>query len=248
MKGRTFIHPDTQQLCTSLVREITSHLRGSTGRGEACVALSGGSTPVPFFRQLATVMDDPSCYTVWSRVHFFWVDERCVPPDHADSNYRSVREHLFMKQDIDGAHIHRILGENDPDEEAGRYSGEVLRIVPHIGGWPSFDWILLGLGSDGHTASIFPDRMDLMDSDRLFEHVHHPKTGQPRITMTPRLINNAGRVSFMVTGTSKHAILHDLAASPEDAVNYPADMIHPVHGLLEWWMDEEAETTDNHGK
>jgi 6-phosphogluconolactonase len=140
------------------------------------------------------------------------------------------------------------MGENEPDEEAARYAGEVRRIVPDVHGWPRFNWMLLGLGSDGHTASLFPDRMDLKASARCCESVRHPETKQPRITMTPGLINNAARISFLVTGTTKRAILQELNRDPDEAAVYPAETIDPVQGILEWWMDEEAASMNSHGQ
>ena len=248
MKDRTIISPDSLQLCARLAGEITDHLRDAAGRGKACIALSGGNTPVPFFREIASAMGEPRYNDVWSRVHFFWVDERCVPPEDTESNYGMVRRYLFEKAGFADERIHRIMGENNPDQETKRYAGELQRNVPFVRGLPSFDWILLGLGSDGHTASLFPDRMDLASSDKLMEHVRHPQSGQSRITMTPRLINNAGRISFLVTGASKRAILQALDVSTDHLPAFPAQMIRPLHGVLDWWMDREATFIRNHGK
>lgn len=248
INDRRITSPDSPSLCARLVREITDHLRVAAGNGKACIALSGGNTPLPLFRELASAMSEPRYRDVWSRVHFFWVDERCVPPGDAESNYGMARRYLFEKAGFAGGHIHRVAGENNPDEEAERYAGEVKRIVPLVGGVPSFDWMLLGLGSDGHTASLFPDRMDLARSDNLTEHVRHPQSGQSRITMTPKLINNAARISFLVTGASKRAILQALEDSPDHPAAYPSQMIRPLHGVLDWWMDEEAALFLGHGK
>jgi len=247
-KDRRIISSDSLQLCTRLVWEITDYLSDAAGKGKACIALSGGNTPVPLLRELAMVLKDPRCLNVWSRVHFFWADERCVPPEDTESNYGMAWRLLFEKAGFAAGHIHRIRGENAPDEEAERYAGEVQQNVPFVRGLPSFDWVLLGLGSDGHTASLFPDRMDLAFSDKLIEHVRHPLSGQSRITMTPKLINNAARISFLVTGVSKRDILQELTGRPGRPLGFPADMIRPLQGTMDWWMDEDAALSNSHGK
>jgi len=199
------------------------------------VALSGGTTPRTIFEYFAshgqTSID-------WKKVLFFWSDERCVSPDSDESNYRMTRISMLDKLNIPEVHIFRIHGEADPEEEAQRYSRILNENVPLKNGFPCFDLILLGLGEDGHTASIFPGNTQLFQSEHFCETVKQPQTGQQRVTLTGPVINNADNVVFLVTGMGKAEIVFNVWNTTKN--NYPASLVCPVHGRLTWLLDHDA--------
>lgn len=200
------------------------------------VALSGGSTPLLFFQKLASSPHRENI--AWQNVHFFWGDERCVPPDHPDSNYGMTKKNLLDLIAIPDENIHRILGENTPQDEAKRYAREIHQLLPiSQNGLPEFDWILLGLGDDGHTASIFPDSDVLEERTDICAVAVHPETGQKRITLTLPVINHAKRISFLVTGENKAKMVAKVLSGDE---SLPASFVQPMHGILEWRLDEQA--------
>ena len=200
------------------------------------LALSGGKTPSMLFSLLADKFADT---LPWQKIHFWWGDERMVPPDDPESNFGVANELLFKKLAIDKENIHRIKGENSPKMEAGRYEMEIKSLVPEKKGWPSFDLIMLGLGDDGHTASIFPDQMDFLESNQVTAIAAHPLSGQKRITLTGKVINNAKKVAFLVSGESKAPIYNEIVNSTENSLKYPAAHIHPV-GELHWFVDNKT--------
>lgn len=206
-------------------------------REKVHIALSGGSTPKVVFDELADNFQDD---IDWSGVHLYWGDERCVPPDHNDSNYKMTVEHLLSKIDIPEAHIHRIYGENKPEEEAKRYADLLEEQLPLENGIPQFDLVILGMGDDGHTASIFPHEIELWYSERYCEVANHPESGQQRITVTGQVINNARLVAFLVTGKSKEEKVKEILGEESGAERYPASLVKPTDGKLVWFMDEEA--------
>jgi len=204
---------------------------------EFCIALSGGSTP----ELLYSVIGDHFSKTIsWEKVHFFWGDERCVPQDNAESNYGMTQRSLLRKISIPGSNIHRIIGENDPETEASRYASEIDKYTRKRGGLPVFDLIILGLGEDGHTASIFPSDSGLLESDSICAVASHPVTLQKRITLTGRVINNAENINFIVTGRKKAGIVEKILNKKPDAQNFPASMIVPAYGELFWFLDKES--------
>jgi 6-phosphogluconolactonase len=201
------------------------------------VALSGGSTPELLFSILG---DHFSESAIWEFVHFFWGDERCVPPDNKESNYGMARKNLLDKIDIPSSNIHWINGEGDPEKEAVRYSQEILSITRVRDGLPVFDQIILGLGEDGHTASIFPGNIQLFNSHKICEVTVHPISLQKRITLTGSVINNSDSVDFLVTGRKKAEIVEKIVNRSPVAQNYPASFVNPLHGILKWHIDIEA--------
>lgn len=227
------IYPTIGLLAEDFAEEIIAKINTSAKPGKVLnVMLSGGNTPKLLFENLAKTS---SQVKNWEHVHFYWGDERCVPPDDPESNYRMAKQELFDKIQIPEANIHRIFGENNPEKEALRYASEISII-------PSFDLIMLGMGDDGHTASIFPNNLDLMNSSRLCEIAIHPKTGQNRITITGKVINAAKVVAFLVTGKNKAGIIADIFSKTGSYLTYPATHIHPEKGELRWLLDEEAAT------
>jgi len=201
------------------------------------VALSGGGTPKILFDILA---EKSNKSIGWNQVHFFWVDERCVPPSDHESNFGMTKNILLNKINIPEKNIHRIHGEADPLKEADRYSREVLKHNRKINNLPLIDVVLLGMGDDGHTASIFPGNLNLFNSEKICEVASHPFTGQKRITLTGKVINNADAIFFIVTGSSKAVIVEQIFKEDPLSVNYPATYIKPFHGSLTWLLDKKA--------
>lgn len=227
----TLVHAEAEQI-VKLAREAIA------ARGRFSLALSGGSTPKPLYELLAK---PPYASRIdWSRVHVFWGDERCVPPDHPDSNYRMTREALLDHVPIPAENVHRIAGEDEPDAAARAYE-QVLREFFGVAEGPperSFDFVLLGMGNDGHTASLFPNTAPVTEEQRwvMANHV----VGLPqtwRITLTPPVLNAAAVVTFLVAGASKAPRLKEAI---EGAMELPVQRIHPTHGALSWMVDAAA--------
>lgn len=204
------------------------------------LAFSGGTTPKHFFEKLAARQKNPGTASDWSRVHVFWVDERCVPPDHKDSNYGMTSHSLLEALNLPKGQVHRIHGEDDPQKEAIRYENEIRMIFQKPNGIPVFDWIFLGMGEDGHTASIFPDRFDLLESPDVCAVALHPLSRQLRVTITGPVISNARRISFLVTGENKSALIRQIIKEEPEAKRYPAFYIKPVNGYMDWYLDSYA--------
>ncbi|MDX9882520.1 MAG: 6-phosphogluconolactonase [Prolixibacteraceae bacterium] len=201
------------------------------------IALSGGQTPKLLFQYLSSKYREK---LPWQRLHFWWGDERCVPAAHADSNYGVARELLFSKIEIPAENIHPVNGENDPHEEAVSYGHQLQGQLNNRHGWPVFDLIILGMGNDGHTASIFPDQMHLLGSGSVCEVSTHPDTRQKRITLTGKTLNNANRVYFLVTGENKAKRISQIMNNRKKAQKFPAYHIIPENGDFYWYLDEDA--------
>ncbi|MFW5725090.1 MAG: 6-phosphogluconolactonase [Bacteroidota bacterium] len=212
-----------------------SHSKPDTGY--TSLALSGGSTPKSIFEYLS---GPGSAKIPWKKIRFFWGDERCVPPDHKESNYRMTKENLFDKTPVPPENIFRIKAEDDPVTEARRYSKLVANYVPAVKNIPIFDIVMLGLGEDGHTASIFPDEIDLFDSSDLFVATRNPYTGQHRISATGKIINNARRVFFLVTGASKAAVVEKIIKKQQNYKELPASRVNTQFHNVSWLLDQEA--------
>jgi 6-phosphogluconolactonase len=210
-----------------------------TERGTCSIALSGGSTPRRLFQLLAA--RGPGALP-WEHVDLWWGDERTVPPDHADSNYRMAREALIDPLGLAASHVHRIAGELvDHDAAARAYERQ---LVAALGAPPVFDLVLLGLGPDGHTASLFPGSPALGETARWV--VANPVTSPlvhgtaTRITITAPAINAARHVRFLIAGADKAAALAQVLEGPRDPERYPAQLIAPSRGDLVWFVDGAA--------
>jgi 6-phosphogluconolactonase len=205
-------------------------------RGRFRVALSGGSTPKGAYAALAS--EEIRARIKWERVDVLWGDERCVPPDHPDSNYRMASEALLSSVPIPAGNVHRMPEGPSPEEAAESYS-TVLRNVFGLsrGEIPRFDLILLGLGEDGHTASLFPDAGVTSEAGRIVASSGVSRGGHYRLTLTLPVINNAAAVAFLVSGRRKSAVLHDVLAGVS---SLPAASVRPRDGELVWFVDREA--------
>ncbi|WP_431121741.1 6-phosphogluconolactonase [Flagellimonas flava] len=206
-------------------------------KAEFHVALSGGSTPKIVFDILAEKFGDK---IDWNKIHFYWGDERCVPPTDDQSNYKMTLEHLFSKIDVPQENIHRVLGENDPNPEAMRYANLLEINLDRVKGVPQFDLVILGMGDDGHTASIFPHEIDLWEAADHCVVATHPESGQKRVSINGKVINTAKEVAFLVTGQSKAEKVKTIIGQSEGFKDYPAALVNPVSGNLSWFMDQEA--------
>jgi len=238
MKPKTLVFQSLRTLAEALAKEIIELANKSFRSKTACyIMLSGGSTPKALFEVIAK---SPPLGMSWEMVHFFWGDERCVAPDDLESNYGMAWQTLLQKLSIPASNIHRIRGEEIAEIEAKRYSAELKKVVPAKNEIPVFDLIMLGMGDDGHTASIFPDRIDIIDSENLCEATVNPYTGQQRITVTPKALNNAQKIVFMVTGKNKASVVSEILLQKGDYLSYPASYIKPTTGELVWMLDEDA--------
>lgn len=242
MDHRFNIFQTVQQLNDALCRNFADALHRMTTSGKPIyLALSGGNTPQMFLRRLSVWNDENNMNPIdWSNIHFFWVDERCVPPGHPESNFGTAHSGLLSGLELKPEQIHRIRGENDPVNEVHRYAEEIRRTVPLVNAMPAFDQIFLGVGEDGHTASIFPGFPGLMHSGNICELAVHPVTGQQRISLTLKTINNARRITFIVTGETKSNIIGEITGHSASAEQYPVHYVMPVHGTLEWYLDQKA--------
>ncbi len=204
---------------------------------ELHVALSGGSTPGIVFQALA---ERYASGVDWSKVHIYWGDERAVPPTDVESNYKMAFETLLGRVLVPEQQIHRIRGEEPPEEEAMRYSRVLRENLPLTHGIPQFDLVLLGMGDDGHTASIFPDKIKLWYATENCVVARHPESGQERVSITGKLINNAREVAFLVTGSNKAQKVREVIRKEEGYDRYPASLVAPHTGALRWYLDWEA--------
>jgi 6-phosphogluconolactonase len=234
MKPGVEILPNKEDLIARSLTVVVEKLQEAVEtRGEATIALSGGSTPKPLYEALA------SQPLPWSKIHIFWGDERYVPSDHPDSNERMARQAWLDQIDIPEHNIYPMPTEaGDPQIDAQSYENELARYFRVAAGeFPTFDVILLGLGDDAHTASLFPHTQALQVCDRLITVGN--KDGQPRLTFTVPLINQGRCVIFLAAGASKQPALKKIFAENADPQTYPARFIRP-QGELFWLLDESA--------
>jgi len=210
-------------------------------RGRFCVALSGGSTP----RRMYEILSEAPRWAQidWRRVEFFWGDERAVPPEHPDSNYGIATTVLLRKLGVVADRVHRIRGElPDVEEAAALYQDELARVfaTPVEGLPPIFDLILLGMGADGHTASLFPFSQALTERRRWVVANTVPKIGKSRVTMTFPILNRAAEVRLLVTGSDKASALREALAGPREPERLPVQAVVPEGGRLIWLVDRAA--------
>jgi 6-phosphogluconolactonase len=205
------------------------------------VALSGGSTPKSLYSLLASDASLRS-QVPWDKIHFFWGDERHVPPDHADSNYRMANEAMLSKVPVPAAHVHRIRVENPNAGQAAEEYERTLHTFVQPGGTtlPCFDVVLLGMGPDGHTASLFPGTTALQETTRLVVANWVEKFSTYRITLTLPVLNNADRMLCIVGGADKAEALQAVLDGDEQSPRFPSQLIRPTHGRLIWLVDQAA--------
>ena len=227
---QTKIFPTAQDAVKQIAQEFIEYSRQNR---VVHISLSGGSTPKLLFKTLAA---EPFKSEVqWQNLHFWWGDDRMVHPTDPESNYGEVQKLLFDHINIPAENIHRIRGEENVEQELARFSQELTACVPDL----AFDWIILGMGTDGHTASLFPRQTDFNDQN-VAVIAKHPETGQIRISKTASLIEKAKRITYLVTGGSKAEILKEIQTTPAENLPYPAAKIKAKNGVTEWVLDSDA--------
>lgn len=222
--------PTAQQAVEKIAQELKTY---SEQQRPVHISLSGGSTPKLLFKTLA---QSPYAEQInWKNLHFWWGDERMVSEQDPESNYGEVQKLLFDHIQIPTENIHRIRGENEPHFELNRFQEELSAVIPK----GVFDWIILGMGADGHTASLFPHQTHF-DDENLAVIAKHPESGQIRISKTAKLIEQAKRITYLVTGEGKADILKEIQTIPAEHLPYPAAKIKAKNGVTEWYLDKAA--------
>jgi 6-phosphogluconolactonase len=233
------IYPDADTLSQAAAQYVVRVANEAISEhGRFTIALSGGSTPKRLYSLLASDL-----YRVqidWALVDVFWGDERCVPADSPDSNYYMAQETLLSRVPIPANQVHRMpADEADREAAALHYTQEMQRVFGS-NGIPNFDLIQLGMGPEGHTASLFPHQDALKETQRLVMAVTVPKPPPPRLTFTPPLLNAARHVQFLVTGDEKAEALKQVLEGPYQPDEYPAQIVRPQNGEVLWMLDTAA--------
>jgi 6-phosphogluconolactonase len=237
-----YVEPDAVALARRAAQYVTEMAGEAVDAlGRARIAISGGSTPKAVFETLADPAQPWRLRMPWQKLDLYWVDERCVAPGDAESNYRMTREALLDHVPLKPAQIHRIEGELEPEAAANRYESE-LRSSFRLedGESPRFDLVALGMGEDGHTASLFPHTKALRELERLAAANHLPQRDSWRITLTWPVINRARSVFFLIFGRRKAAILKEVLTGPLDPERLPSQLIWPSSGILTLILDKDA--------
>jgi 6-phosphogluconolactonase len=242
LKVEYFVEPDATALARRAARYfVDAAAQAAAAHGRARIAISGGSTPKVAFEMLADPAQPFRTAMPWDKLDLWWVDERCVPPDHPDSNYRMTREAMLDHVPLAPAQIHRMEGELAPDVAASRYEAELRSSFrPEGSQTPRFDLIALGMGPDGHTASLFPHTAALREVTRLAVANHVQNKDAWRITLTQTVINNGASVFFLIAGADKAQILSEVMTGPRDPERLPSQLIAPAGGILTLLLDKAA--------
>lgn len=212
---------------------LAQHIKNKVNSSDSFnLAVSGGSTPKMLFEALTAIKDKIE----WNKLQLFWVDERCVAPDHDESNYRMTLENLLSNVALPEGNIHRMKGELSPEDGLIDYQNDI-NSLPKSEGLPQFDLIILGMGDDGHTASIFPPSKELITIESDLAIGTNPYSGQKRLTLTGRTIKNAKEIIFHVTGKNKAQVLSEILNEKGDFETYPS---YYFKDEAEWWVDNAA--------
>ncbi|NQU55128.1 MAG: 6-phosphogluconolactonase [Bacteroidetes bacterium] len=230
------IYATPKKVYKAIAKEIF-RLTQNSSQPRFDIALSGGNSPKGLFEKISKKYADS---IPWDRIHFWWGDERCVSPESNESNYKMTTDYLLSNISISKDNIHRIQGEANPEKEAKRYSEEINSNLYLREENPVFDLIILGLGDDGHTASIFPDQIELFEDEKICVVAQHPITGQKRVSLSGKVLNNASRIFFLVTGENKSMRISEIMNDSAAAKLLPAYYISPKNGELIWFLDEPA--------
>jgi 6-phosphogluconolactonase len=237
------ILPDAEELCRVAAEESVRLANEAVrARGRCAVALSGGSTPKALYRLLASEEGGLRSRVPWGQIHFFWGDERHAPPDHPESNYRMADAVMLSRVPVPLLNIHRIPAENPEARKAAEDYAQTLSefFRPGPGQFPRLDLVLLGMGPDGHTASLFPGTDAVREQTRWVAAPWVEKLNAHRITLTPPVLNNAAHAIFLVTGEEKAETLRSVLEGEYQPDRFPAQVIRPVGGQLLWMVDRAA--------
>ncbi|HUA99372.1 MAG TPA: 6-phosphogluconolactonase [Terracidiphilus sp.] len=237
-----FVEPDSTALARHAARHFVEMAEEAVAaRGRARIAISGGSTPKAAFALLGDPAQPWRARMPWDRLDLYWVDERCVPPDHPDSNYRMTREALLDHAPLKPAQIHRMEGELAPETAAARYESDLRNGFRLEGAeTPTFDLVQLGMGPDGHTASLFPHSAAIHELGRLAVANHVENKDAWRVTLTWPVINHGRSVFFLIGGADKAERLHEVLFGPRDVDRLPSQLIRPTSGILTLILDQAA--------
>ncbi|RMG39911.1 MAG: 6-phosphogluconolactonase [Methanobacteriota archaeon] len=234
------IFPSGEPFVTGAASLLISFIREKLQQQEICtVVLAGGNTPRSIYQYFTELPAEGQ--PDWKRIHFFWGDERTVPPTHPESNYRMVAESLLNHLSIPESNIHRMKGELPPAQAAEDYRKQLHQFFQ--GRMPAFDLVILGLGADGHTASLFPGTTAVKEKEKWVTEVYVEQLNTWRITLTFPVINHAQQIVFLVAGTAKAAILEKLMNLVEASPTLPASLVKPETGEVMWLLDEAAGRT-----
>lgn len=242
LRIKYYVEPDA----AALARRAAQYFVEMAGEavaygGRARIAISGGSTPRAAFQMLANPNEPWRARMPWESLDLYWVDERAVPPDNAESNYRMTREAMLDQVPLHPDQIHRMEGELEPEVAAVRYESELRNgFRLEIGDIPRFDLVALGMGDDGHTGSLFPRTAAIHELHRLVTANHVPQKDSWRITLTWPVINHASSVFFLIAGADKAAILKEVLTGPRDMERLPSQLIWPCSGILTLILDKAA--------
>lgn len=242
LRIKYYVEPDAQALARRAAQYFVEMAgEAAAYRGRVRIAISGGSTPRSAFQMLADPCQPWRSRMPWGCLDLYWVDERTVGPDHAESNYRMTREALLDHVPLRPDQIHRIEGELEPEVAAARYESELRNSFRLEGAEsPRFDLVALGMGADGHTASLFPHTEAIHELSRLVTVNPVPQKGASRITLTWPVINHADSVFFLIAGADKAAVLREVLIGPRDPERLPSQLIWPVSGILTLILDKAA--------
>lgn len=238
-KPQILVLDDRESLFVRAAEEIV-HVSGESicTHGQFAWCLTGGNTPADVYSLIATRFH---LSVDWNAVHLFWGDERCVPPGDEASNYGMANRTMLSKLSLDPEQIHRMRGEDDPEQGAREYEKQLKQFFSLSDGeFPRFDLVLLGLGDNVHIASLFPGIPAIHERRRLAVAVAVDAPQPERITLTPPVLNNAARVMFIVAGQNKAQAVKTALEGPRDADRYPAQIIDPAHGEVMWLLDRAA--------
>ncbi len=241
MEKTVWIHNSVEDLNNAASESIAEILTQAVHlRGTANIGLSGGSSPIGVYEALA---QNQSHYSVpWSEVHFFWGDERCVPPEYSDSNYRQAFDNFLSKIPASAENIHRIKGELSPQDAVSDYIHVLSNFAKGKTPWPVFDIALMGMGEDGHTASLFPGRISPGEDVSPVIQVNASCQDRPaaRVTLTPMVFNASRNVIFLIVGEAKARMLQIALSDHLDPENIPVQRIQPAQGNIIWHVDSSA--------
>lgn len=208
-------------------------------RGRFFIALSGGNTPRAFYLLLS--QSPWRARVPWAKAEVFFGDERCLPPQHPDSNFHIACKAMIEPLSLPQENVHRMLGELDPHAAAAAYQQEIVNAFSNAANMlPRFDLVLLGLGADGHTASLFPGSDALQENEKLVVANYVDKLKAYRLTLTLPVLNNARHIMFLVVGENKSSIANELFVRPNRSIKYPAELIRPTDGTIIWFLDRAA--------
>ncbi len=235
MSIHRFVEPGVREAAEACCHQILAHLENALlANGMATFAISGGNSPKPLFHELVRARFD------WSHVHVFWVDERCVPPQHEQSNFRAADREFLIPARFPHRNAHRVYTELRPDRAAERYAEDILHVFGlQPGEVPAFDVIHLGVGADGHTASLFPGDPLIEDRERLTAAVYVEKLAQYRVTMMPVVIASAKHTVLFSPGADKAAVVREAVEAEYDPVRLPVQLVRHSRNVS-WFLDEAA--------